>query len=132
MVSGLFHKDVYAPPMIFKSPGVLALHYSRHALLAAKNDRYGDLTPLLVPEIDLAKAEIVEVELVNGVVAKRVVRVHATENLVLVLAVNADGFVRTVWGNLHRDKHASLDTTKFVRRLPKFQWDALKELSGAD
>lgn len=131
MVNGLFHKDVYAPPMIFKSMDVVLLHYSRHARLAAVRDRYGDLTPLLVSEVDLSKVDIVEVELRDGVVVKRVVRVIATEQLALVLVINADGLVRTVWGNLHTDTHATLDRAKFVRRLPKVQWDSLKELSGA-
>lgn len=115
MPVSLYHKDVYAPRVIFNSPGMLRVRYARHAEDAAKADRYGDLSRYLRSYIDLDDAEIVEVEVQNGEVTKRVVRCQVTEDLVLVLVIGLEGLVRTVWGNLVADKHRSLDRSKFVQ-----------------
>ncbi|KWA83924.1 hypothetical protein WL29_21395 [Burkholderia ubonensis] len=112
----LYHKDVYAPDVIFRSPGVVRLRYSRHAEDAAFDDRYGDLTCYLTPYMDFDTAEIVEVELdVEGQICKRVARFQVEEDLVLVVVASADGFVRTVWGNLVTDRHKTLDRRKYVQ-----------------
>lgn len=115
MSAKLYHKEVYAPEVVFRSPGVMRLRYSRHAQQAAIDDRYGDLSEYLTPYLDFDYVEIVEVEMVEGQITKRVVRHQVTDDLVLVLAVGADGFVRTVWGNLVSDRHRTLDRTKFVQ-----------------
>ncbi len=115
MTVKLYHKDVYAPAIMFRSPGVVRVRYSRHAEQAALDDRYGDLTGYLTPFIDFDEVEIVEVELFEGQIAKRVIRHQVTKELVLVLVVSSDGFVRTVWGNLTTDRHATLDRRKFVQ-----------------
>lgn len=115
MSAKLYHKEVYAPEVVFRSPGVMRLRYSRHAQQAAMDDRYGDLSEYLTPYLDFDYVEIVEVEMVEGQITKRVVRHQVTDDLVLVLAVGADGFVRTVWGNLVTDRHRTLDRTKFVQ-----------------
>ncbi len=111
----LYHKDVYAPEVIFRSPGVLRLRYSRHAREAAIDDRYEDLTPYLRDYRDFDDAEIVEVEMTEGQISKRVVRFQVSDTLVLVMAVSSDGFVRTVWGNRVTDRHATLDRRKYVQ-----------------
>ncbi|KVP40045.1 hypothetical protein WJ87_07635 [Burkholderia ubonensis] len=112
----LYHKDVYAPDVIFRSPGVVRLRYSRHAEIAAFDDRYGDLTRYLTPYMDFDEAEIVEVELdVEGQICKRVARFQVAEDLVLVVVAQTDGFVRTVWGNLVSDRHTTLDRSKYVQ-----------------
>lgn len=115
MTTKLYHKDVYAPEVMFRSPGVLRTRYSRHAQQAAVDDRYGDLSRYLSAYLDFDYVEIVEVELTDGEITKRVIRHQVTDDLVLVMAVGADGFVRTVWGNLVSDRHATLDRTKFVQ-----------------
>lgn len=120
----LYHKEVFAPQRLFHSPGVLKLRYSVHAQNAAKNDRYGDLTPYLMQELNFDDVELVEVEVIDGAIVKRVVRTAITSTLSLVLVVQSDGLVRTVWGNLNKDKHNTLRTADFV----KPQWNALVDL----
>lgn len=116
MQTMLFHKDVYAPVQLFKSPGALSLQYSRHALTAAHEDRYGDLTDHLLPKLFVASAEIVEVECaVTGRILKRVIRHQVTERLDLVWVVLANGVVKTVWGNLHDDRHKTLNRGRYVQ-----------------
>jgi hypothetical protein len=113
----LYHKDVYAPAVLFRSPGVLRVRYSYHAQEAARDDRYGDLSRYLTPYRDFDDAEIVEVELDrDGQIAKRLARFNITDELVLVMAVNADGYVKTVWCNRYADRHATLDRRKYVQR----------------
>lgn len=113
--SRLFHKDVYAPAAYFASPGVVRVQYTRHATYAAQDDRYGDLTQYLRDYFDLDSGEIVEVEVVDGQVAKRVVRFNVSKELDLVLVITADGRVKTVWANLHDDHHTTLKRWKFVQ-----------------
>ena len=113
----VYHKDVYAPDVIFRSPGVMRVRYSYHAQEAARDDRYGDLSRYLTPYRDFDEAEIVEVELdAEGQIAKRVVRFNITDELVLVMAVSADGYVRTVWCNRFDDRHATLARLKYVQK----------------
>lgn len=117
MVSYLFHRDVFAPKEIFKTPGTLNLRYGPHAKKAAAEDRYGDLTRFCPNRITIQESDIVEVAVENGAVIKRVIRIQApgSANLDLVLVVNADGFVRTVWGNKRTDQHRTLNRHKFVQ-----------------
>lgn len=113
----LYHKDVYAPAVLFRSPGVVRVRYSYHAQEAARDDRYGDLSRYLTPYRDFDDAEIVEVELdAEGQISKRVARFNITDELVLVMAVAADGYVRTVWCNRFDDRHSTLDRLKYVQR----------------
>lgn len=113
----VYHREVYAPEPLFRSPGVVRLRYSYHAQEEARGDRYGDLSRYLTPYRDFDYAEIVEVELdEEGQIAKRVVRFDITEDLVLVLAVKADGYVKTVWCNRFTDSHGTLDRRKYVQR----------------
>lgn len=101
---------------MFRSPGVKRLKYSAHAQAAAREDRYGDLSPFLKPFLDFDYVEIVEVELdLEGQIAKRVVRVRITGELCLVLAVTVDGYVKTVWCNHASDKHTTLNRAKYVQ-----------------
>lgn len=113
----LYHREVFAPQSLFKSPGVVSLTYSHHARNAAVDDRYRDLTPYLSRYIDLDECEIVEVETVNGRITKRVVRCPIDSELTMVLVIGADGYVRTVWGNLNSDQHASLHRGRYARSL---------------
>lgn len=111
----VYHKDVYAPESVFASPGVTRVRYSSHAVQAAEDDRYGDLSRYLRPYVDINEAEIIEVEVLGGVISKRVLRVPVADDLVLVMVVKADGFVKTVWGNLASDTHKTLNRSRFVQ-----------------
>lgn len=131
MATKLFHKDVYAPAVLFRSPGFIRLKYGPHALLAAAEDRYGDLTRYLSPYMDFDRAEIVEVELgEDGQILKRVARFQVSEDLVLVVVVAANGFVRTVWGNKASDTHSTLNHNRYVQA-PRRVGAAAKALKPA-
>lgn len=119
MTTLLFHKDVFAPAALFRSPGAIRVKYTRHARESAEDDRYGNLSAHLKDWVDMDEAEIVEVEVRDREITKRVVRVHADEKLDLVMVIQADGLVRTVWGNLHDDTHKTLDRSKFVHNPAK-------------
>lgn len=110
----VYHKDVFAPGSIFASPGTLRVRYGHHAVQAAEDDRCGDLSRYLRPYVDVDEAEIIEVEVTDGKITKRVLRVPIAPNLDLVMVVKADGFVKTVWGNFASDTHKTLDRSKFV------------------
>lgn len=115
MTAYLFHRDVFAPKEVFTSPGKLTLKYGPHARKAAAEDRYGDLTDFCPRNLSIQDSEIVEVTVENGAITKRVIRIQVSGNLDLVLVVNADGFVRTVWGNKHNDQHRTLNRHSFVQ-----------------
>lgn len=130
MLVQVFHRAVYAPPRVFKSPGVVKLFYTQHARAAAQGDKYGNLTRHLRHTLDFDAADIVEVELVDGVVTKRTLRLAVTDELALVMVVSAEGRVITVWGNRLVDDHASLDLSKFVPA-PKTNSEPAAELAAA-
>lgn len=111
----LYHRSVYAPAPMFRSPGVVRLEVTHHARQAAKDDRYGDLSKYLRHYLDFDATDIVEVEVTDGVITKRTVRLPVTPDLVLVLVVSGEGRVITVWGNRRDDDHATLNTKKFVQ-----------------
>lgn len=114
MATYLYHKDVFAPEQYFRSPGVMRLRYGHHAKAAAADDRFGDLTPYLRPYVDIDEAEVVEVEVTNGAVTKRILRVPVRDDLALVLVVMDNGFVKTVWGNRTEDTHKTLHRGRYV------------------
>lgn len=111
----LYHKDVFAPAQFFRSPGKLDVRYTMHALRAASEDRYGNLTRFLNSQVNLDDAELVEVEVEAGRPVKWVARFHVDGDLDLVMVIMSNGTVKTVWGNLASDKHRTLQTWKYVQ-----------------
>ena len=59
----LFHKDIRLPEGFRLPNRVVTLEYSRHAMRAASEDRYGEI-PVL-PLINLGECEPVEVEVID-------------------------------------------------------------------
>lgn len=110
----LYHKDVFLPA-IFKASGFLRLRYSQHALRAAEDDRYGKIQ--LPDVIQQEKLSLIEVEAYGRQVLKRVYRTRLDEQRDIVLVVQPDGFVRTVWINLRTDKHGSLCRDRYASKL---------------
>lgn len=108
----LYHKDVFLPQRV-KETAVLKLQYSLHARTEAESDRYGRISLPLV--LDTRRADLIEAEVepVSRRVLKRVYRAPLDKERDIVLVVNPDGFVRTVWVNLKTDQHRSLDKRKF-------------------
>ena len=128
MMIGLVHKADLAPYTAIRSPGDTLVRYSAQALAAAEDDRYGDLRKHLATSIDLNTAEIVEVEIFEGVIINRVVCVPATAELELVMIIQANGLVSTVWGNLIDDKHKTLSKNLGIKHLASVKWNALTQL----
>lgn len=114
-MSYLFHADVFLPPRFARPVFEGRLNYPRHAREASHDDRYGAIN---LPEFfsaDCARCIEVEYDECRDKVVKQVWRQKLDEKRDLVLVINPDGRVRTVWVNLRSDKHRTLDTTKYVR-----------------
>ena len=110
----LFHAEVFMPEVARRPVYEGPLHYRQHAQDEARKDRYGRIA--LPCEFRAAGARLVEAEVVAETerVVKQVWRQPLDELRDLVLVLNPDGFVRTVWVNLRADTHRSLDKTKYV------------------
>lgn len=109
----LYHFQVGFPKAVVYIHGVLDLTYSRHALEARLNDRYGVV--LLPKQLDVETAKLIEIEVEGNVVVKAVYRIPLNAECDLVLVVGRDGFVRTVWLNRNNDVHRTLDRSKYRR-----------------
>lgn len=107
-----FHKDVYLPKVKFF--GSVRLAYGSHALSAAQEDRYGDLTAYLPKEYTPDLAHVVELELEGRAIEKVVFRLpEVAPGLDLCLVVipgrtKGTWFVKTVWANETNDAHRTL------------------------
>ncbi len=104
-----FHKDIGLPKDMRLPVAGLPLTYSLHATTRAR-EKYIPL-PVTLP-----MCEVVEVTYEAGNLTKWVVRVAKhVRGLDLVMVVQPDGFVRTVWTNAHFDTHTTLDKSKYER-----------------
>lgn len=111
----LYHRDVYMPPIAAKMQFATLLRYSRHALNAANDDRYGKLD--LPVSLDTRKADLIEAEVTGDKVTKAVYRMPLSDDLDLCVVVHPhDGFVRTVWANRKEDVHHTLDRSKYATK----------------
>ena len=114
----LYHHSIGFPANFQAPKGSFKLRYGPHAMRAAGNDRYGDLTNLLPGELDTTKAKLVEVEMDEGRTVKLVYRVKANRDLDLVIAVcpgEPSWFVRTTWGNRRDDRHWTLQRDRYEK-----------------
>lgn len=110
MQNGLYHYKLGLPQV--KLPETVPLKYGSHAKSALNSDRYGLIK---APNaLTLNACKVIEMELLNGRITKLVVRTKHCAKFDLVLVVNPDGFVRTVWLNSVADTHKSLDRSKYV------------------
>lgn len=107
MQDGLYHVDVWHP--LPTPEGQQWLKYSRHSMARAEQKGF-----VLPPWVNWADGTVVETLVSDGVVEKRVVRFPYYNDNDIVLVIQPDGFVRTAWLNARSDKHATLDTSKFV------------------
>jgi len=108
----LYHAEIGFPKVNLWS-GCLSLSYSIHALQAANSDRYGHMA--LPSTLDIAAAQIIEIEVESSKVVKTLYRISYSDRLDICLAVLANGFVKTVWFNEKTDKHFTLDVSKYAR-----------------
>ncbi len=112
----LFNVGVFMPKFNW-TPKPLALRYGPHALNAARDDRYGNFEGVLPKALNLQDTEIVEVEVTGKSVTKLVCRVPGMKGFDLVMVVQKDGFVKTVWANDRTDKHRTLDRTRYATKV---------------
>lgn len=110
MKDGLYHREIAMPREVatLKTVTICPTH-TRHAREAALTDRYGVIN---LPEVvSFSGADVVEAEITEGRVSKLVVRRPYDETRDIVMAIgfrNSESFLKTVWGNLKTDRHATL------------------------
>lgn len=111
----LFHTEIFMPASAKSPLHKGALRYTNHALSESQKDRFGDIK--LPVMFDPETAQLIESELSDdgSTVIKQVWRQPLDDKRDLVLALGPNGCVKTVWINLKRDKHRTLDRSKYVR-----------------
>ena len=112
----IYHYTMGLPKGFDSNVGTVPLRYTRHAVEASQNDKYG---PIKLPAcLDTAAALCIEVYLQDGAVSKLVYRVTQSGPTDLVFVVVPDGRafkVLTVWKNLKSDRHETLKSWKYAR-----------------
>ncbi len=105
-----YHRDVYLPDSLRPS-GRLTLRYGWHAA-----DRCREKGVPMLRNVDLARADIVEVTPAENKVVFRVDHPTDPEWDVVVVALTDSGFVKTSWMNRKDDKHSTLKRWMYVAR----------------
>lgn len=112
----LYHSDIRLPDWFVKPTQRVTLSWSRHALRAASDDRYG-----VIPVQDMMTLEwydVIEVGVVDEKVSKIVFRggLDRYRDIVIVLSPMGGNVwkVRTCWVNLKTDAHKTLDKSKYI------------------
>lgn len=111
MAKKLYHFEIGFPKGLNTKFGVLELNYTRHALNAANNDRYGRVN--LPRKINTDNAKTIEVEVTDNYVTKIVYRIHYNDRYDLCVVVGVECRVYTVWMNERNDGHRTLNRTKY-------------------
>lgn len=107
----LYHKDVGLPKTFTKPLPGLRLIYGNHAKQAMADEATYVPLPAALP----AEFRIIEVEIMQKQVLKWVLRVPTATERDLVMVVQPDGFVRTVWSNDKNDTHKTLKRHLYAR-----------------
>lgn len=107
----LYHFQLCIPPLYKKPVFEGMLEYSSHALREAQSDRYGSIP--LPERFEARGATLIEVEAVDSVVVKQLWRKPIDESRDLVMAITSEGTVKTVWVNVRKDKHNTLDPRRY-------------------
>lgn len=119
MAEVLYHPEVYMPKNS-RPLGHVRVSYTKHAMKAANDDRYGGIpTPHI---LDLSGFSLVELAQEDGRDTKYVLRgaLDSDRDVVYVLRYNVGSrgirnyFVVTMWINLNSDKHRTLDRSKYA------------------
>lgn len=114
MQETLYHPEVYLPRWFTMPTGRVTLDYTRHALRAAKSDRYGEVP--IFETVNLDNLSLVEMGAVGKTVTKIVVRggYDTLRDHVLVLIPGEVYTVKTVWYNLRTDNHRTLRRDRYA------------------
>ncbi len=116
-----FHAEIWLPNLKGLPAGKVALAYTTHAVEAAAEDRYQGLPDLLPLELDTKVARLIEVGTTRQLVPLSCLyRLDLDGHWDLCVVIRppvapATAWVGvTVWTNHKRDRHATLDPTKYV------------------
>jgi len=113
----IYHRDLDFPQDLDLKEGyIISPKYSRHSLMAAKEDKLGIIKP---PEtITFSRRHIVEIStLDNIIVDKIVVRLNYDKKLDLVLVILLkNNICKTCWLNLKSDSHTTLKKEKYENK----------------
>lgn len=113
----LYHKQLGLPSSIGEIVGkTYYCHFTKHALRACLNDRYGTIVPPRAFTVELDS--IVEIETGEHGIEKVVVRLPYKGGFDLVIAFIPDDHfaeVKTCWLNAKSDAHETLDETKYFK-----------------
>lgn len=127
----LYHEEIGFPEKFAAPDGRFPLEYSRHALNACLDDRYGKIPQLKF--LNTKAMKIIELGVQEGKVSKILYRgtlpcmqchqdntpqpncPHEKRDMCVVVIpkANQPWFVKTVWINLQSDKHQTLDESKY-------------------
>lgn len=115
----LYHTEIYIPEELkiklkYMQGHVLSLTYSKHAILAAQDDRYGSVNLLSSYRFNTADIIELETDSKTGKLVKVLVRFKYDDNRDICMAIMAGGFVKTLWLNLTTDKHLTLNREKYA------------------
>ena len=118
----VYHVDVFLPKRVrgLVPKGVKQITYAKHALDAAKNDRFGEVTKL-PNSLDFSQSPLIEV-LTSGKKADKIVirtPIDDERDLCLALIPTCDSkiwFAKTVWVNLRSDKHSTLRSNEYAKQ----------------
>ncbi len=111
----VYHTEVYLPKeLLFPLPKILNLKWSRHAIEAARSDKYGGI--IIFDEIKLDPSAVIEYSEEDGgrkvLLRMRYDKIYDIS--VVVLISDNLHLVKTVWLNDKRDKHSTLARWKYV------------------
>jgi len=107
-----YHVDIGLPPVALGLSFATMLRYTKHALDAARDDRYG---PVELPKVfNSTQARLIEATVEGEKVVKAVYRQPLDDwrDLCLVIALETSR-VLTVWVNEKLDHHKTLDRSKY-------------------
>lgn len=107
----LYHADLGIPDDVPGPEGGSALRYTVHAIRAAQADRIENILPATLP----LTYQLVEVETLDGMPVKWVVRARLDAERDLVMVITHNYVVRTVWVNRVDDQHATLRTERYTQ-----------------
>ncbi len=106
----LYHFEIGFPVVNLSGLQSIGLQYGRHAI--GRADAYGlHQLPVCLPN----DYQLIELELIEGAIVKLVVRLPYDKTRDIVLALNPNGFVRTLWTNDTTDSHKTLDKSRYTQ-----------------
>ena len=110
---GLYHKLVFLPK-INKIDADYPCVYTQHARESALTDKYGLI--ILPKTYNIAKSDIIELEIKNNDINKLVIRIGYNDKYDLILVISFyTGMIKTVWLNKKDDNHYTLDKNKYIK-----------------